>query len=141
MGNRTLTQEYALYAYKCIEEVKELNIQSDYKTRVRKLPAMITHNGLLTTLTFLYSKAKFKEDKKGSDKKAPNAEALLLKHIVLWLEFNKKTAIDKQGISSFIEKLAKTDFQHLMLHSKRALTLAQWLKRLAEGEFGDAKNE
>jgi len=138
MGNRTLTQEYALYAYECIEEVKVLNLQSDYKTRVRKLPAMITHNGLLTTLTFLYSKAKFKNEK---NENAPNAEALLLKHIVFWLEPDKKNSIDKVGISLFIKKLAKMDFQHLMLHSRRALTLAQWLKRLAEGEFEDAKDE
>ena len=138
MGNRTLTQEYALYAYKCIKKVKELNLQSDYKTRVRRLPAMITHNGLLTTLTFLYSKAKFKNKK---NENAPNAEALLLKHIVAWLEYREPKEINQQDISSFIKRLAETDFQHLMLYSRRALTLAQWLKRLAEGEFEDAKDE
>ena len=140
MGNKTLTQEYALYAYGCIEEVKGLNLQSDYKTKVRKLPSMITHNGLLTALTFLYSKAKFKNEK---NENAPNAEALLLKHIIVWLrnEENPQIEIDKSEISSFIKELAEIDFQHLMLYSRRALTLAQWLKRLAEGEFEDAKDE
>ena len=136
MGNRTLTQEYALYAYECIEKVKELNLQSDYKTRVRRLPAMITHNGLLTTLTFLYSKSEF--DKNRFPK---NAESLLLQHIISWLKYGDYREITQQDISSFIKKLAETDFQHLMLYSRRALTLAQWLKRLAEGEFEDAKDE
>ena len=137
MGNKTLTQEYALYAYGCIEKIKENDkkIQEKYSSRVKKLPAMITHNGLLTTLTFLYSKSEF--DKNRFPK---NAESLLLQHIISWLKYGDYREITQQDISSFIKKLAETDFQHLMLYSRRALTLAQWLKRLAEGEFEDAKN-
>jgi len=163
MGNRTLTQEYALYAYKCIEEVKERDekIQEKYSSRVKKLPAMITHNGLLTTLAFLYSKAQFKNEKnektktneknkKGEENEnAPNAEALLLSQIIFLLnkesldknDKENENKVDKSEISSFIKKLAEMDFQNLMLYSRKALTLAQWLKRLAEGEFEDATNE
>ena len=139
MGNRTLTQEYALYAYDCIKDIKKIKdkkIQEKYSSRVKKLPAMITHNGLLTTLTFLYSKSEF--DKNRFPK---NAESLLLQHIISWLKYGKLEEIHKQEISSFIEDLAKKHFQDLMLYSRRTLTLAQWLKRLAEGEFEDAKDE
>jgi CRISPR-associated protein Cmr5 len=137
MNNRkTLTQEYALYAFECIKEIPE-NLKGKYLSRVKKLPAMITHNGLLTSLAFLYSKAKFENNT------ASNESALVLKQLVNWLTGRQKktSEITKEDISKFIHTLAETNFQQLMLYSRRALTLSQWLKRLAEGEFGDAAKE
>jgi len=136
-NKKTLTQEYALYAYKCVMEVPP-NLKSKYLSRVKKLPAMITHNGLLTSLAFLYSKAKFDKEDKPS-----NESVLLLKQLVNWLEGKHKeiSEISKEDISRFIYTLADSDFQELMFHSRRALILSQWLKRLAEGEFGDASEE
>jgi CRISPR-associated protein Cmr5 len=125
---KTLTQKYALYAFECIEEVKTKNIGSDYVSTVKKIPAMITHNGLLTTLTFLYSK---------SDKEP---KLILLNQIVYCLKnpsVTKPKELSKDDIKDFIYQLAKEDFQKLMFYSQKALTLSQWLKRLAEGEFGD----
>ena len=137
MDNRkTLTQEYALYAFECIKEVPD-NLKGKYLSRVKKLPAMITHNGLLTCLAFLYSKAKF------NNGTASNENALILQQLVNWLtEKQKETSdITKEDISGFIHNLASVDFQQLMLYSRRALTLSQWLKRLAEGEFENEDKE
>jgi CRISPR/Cas system CMR-associated protein Cmr5 small subunit len=40
--------------------------------------------------------------------------------------------------SEFIRKLAEeTDFKTLKLYTRRALNFSQWLKRLAEGTFGE----
>jgi len=168
-NNRTLTQEYAYYAFKCIEQIKNKypHARKDYTARVRKLPSMITHNGLLTTLSFLYAKSDFKkkiEDEEKTKKpssdyngskgikqdekktKQPNADLILLNHLVVWLEkdFQKMenlTENRKAQLGNFIKTLTEMDFQRLMINSRRALTLAQWLKRLAEGEFKDAKQD
>jgi CRISPR-associated protein Cmr5 len=121
---KTLNQKYASVAFKYIEEVeKKPNLKKDYLSRVRKLPSMITHNGLLTTLTFLYSKAKGKTE--------ASADGLLLKQLVKFLERTENE-------SEFIRKLAEeTDFKTLKLYTRRALNFSQWLKRLAEGTFGE----
>jgi len=140
-NTKTLTQEYAYYAFHCIKEVAKEEFKEKYASRVKKLPTMITHNGLLTTLTFLYSKAKFDENSKPKDE-----NAFLLSHLVRWLKNNFENQgeyilISKDEIKEFLEKLTEMDFQRLMVNSRRALTLAQWLKRLAEGEFKDAKED
>jgi CRISPR-associated protein Cmr5 len=159
---KTLTQKYALYAFECINEVKKIKnkkLERDYRSRVKRLPAMITHNGLLTTLAFLYSKATFEDEankknntskdiskeentNKGTKQSNSNVNefSLLLRHLIYWLKNPYATTpeeLSKNDIKDFIYQLTKEDFQKLMLHSQRALTLSQWLKRLTEGEFED----
>jgi len=126
---KTLKQEYASIAFKFVEEVKDKSYKKDYLSRIKKLPSMITHNGLLTTLTFLYSKAK------GDFKK--NADGVILKQLVEFLSDNE------ENVEGFIRKLAeKTNFKKLLLYTKRALQLSQWLKRIAEGTLeGETTNE
>ena len=88
---------------------------------------MITHNGLLTTVTFLYAKSKGKE----------TADGIILLQLVKFL----KDSEDVEDEKAFIEKLANMDAKRLMLYSKRALELSQWLKRLAEGTFGEGEGK
>ena len=85
---------------------------------------MITHNGLLTTVTFLYAKSKGKE----------TADGIILLQLVKFLK-------DSENVRAFIEELANIDAKRLMLYSKRALELSQWLKRLAEGTFGEGEGK
>jgi len=117
---RTLKQEYASIALKFVEEVRNKNFKKEYLSRVKKLPSMITHNGLLTALTFLYSKAKGNFNN--------NADGVILRHLV---EFLSKR---EENVEDFIKRLAEgTDSKGLLLYTKRALQLSQWLKRIAEG--------
>ncbi len=137
---KTLKQEYATTAFRFVEEVRDKNFKKDYLSRVKKLPSMITHNGLLTTLTFLYSKAKGDLENK--------ADGVILRQLTEFLQsFEKKNSeqykSDKEKIRGFIKELAeKTDSKGLLLYTKRALQLSQWLKRIAEGTFeGETSNE
>ncbi|RTZ58183.1 MAG: type III-B CRISPR module-associated protein Cmr5 [Gammaproteobacteria bacterium] len=117
---RTLKQEYATTAFRFVEEVRDKKFKKEYLSRVKKLPSMITHNGLLTTLTFLYSKAKGDLENK--------ADGVILRQLVEFLSDNE------ENVEGFIRKLAEeTDFKKLLLYTKRALQLSQWLKRIAEG--------
>jgi CRISPR-associated protein Cmr5 len=126
---QTLKQRYLKTALEYIQEVekKDAKFRENYLSRIRKLPSMITHNGLLTTVTFLYAKSKGKE----------NADGIILLQLVKFL----KDSEDVEDEKAFIEKLANIDAKRLMLYSKRALELSQWLKRLAEGTFGEGEGK
>jgi len=126
---QTLKQRYLKTALEYIQEVekKDAKFRENYLSRIRKLPSMITHNGLLTTVTFLYAKSKGKE----------TADGIILLQLVKFL----KDSEDVEDEKAFIEKLANMDAKRLMLYSKRALELSQWLKRLAEGTFGEGEGK
>ena len=123
---QTLKQRYLKTALEYIKEVekKDAKFRENYLSRIRKLPSMITHNGLLTTVTFLYAKSKGKE----------TADGIILLQLVKFLK-------DSENVRAFIEELANIDAKRLMLYSKRALELSQWLKRLAEGTFGEGEGK
>jgi CRISPR-associated protein Cmr5 len=135
---KTLNQLRAEYAYKCVEQVKNTNAASRYKSLAKKLPQMITYNGLLTTLAFLKSKAK-------KDPKEPNAELLILGHLAVWLQrasMLESPQCKEQNINLTVcELLAdayiKWKASELFQKTAEALAIAQWLKRIAEGELND----
>ncbi len=132
MRLKTKNQEMALYAFKCIQEIKDKGdkeLENKYKSKARSLPSMITHNGLLTTLTFLYAKAQGKNDKKDT------AEKYLLIHIIVWLKKLENKDLDDEDIKCFLRHIAKEDFRRLLIISKEALSISQWIKRIAEGEL------
>jgi CRISPR-associated protein Cmr5 len=140
---KTLNQLRAEYAYKCVEQVKNTNAASRYKSLAKKLPQMITYNGLLTTLAFLKSKAKYE---KKSGKTEINGDFFILAHLTLWLERKsrfepvKKNDLDglNKTINEFLKKVYNDWNAHeLFLKTAEALAIAQWLKRIAEGELDD----
>ncbi len=135
---QTLNQRYAKEVFKLIEKVEgDSNLKKDFLPLVRKLPSRITHNGLLTTLAFLYSKADY--DKK--TQKPTDAPAVVLSSLVSFLDGGEvKTDTTKDKVQSFIKSLTETNFLKLMLYSQRALIFSQWLKRLAEGTFKEVEN-
>ena len=149
---KTLNQLRAEYAYKCVEQVKNTNAASRYKSLAKKLPQMITYNGLLTTLAFLKSKAKYKQEK---GKIEVNGDFFILAHLTLWLKrkspFTQVEECDEKKINNekdlkkfeteinkFLEEVYKKwAASTLFLKTSEALAIAQWLKRIAEGELED----
>lgn len=132
-GFKTRSQEMALYAFECIQEIKDKGnkeLESKYKARARSLPSMITHNGLITALTFLYAKSSGKEE----DRKE-SADKYLLKHMVGWLNKTKNKNPNEDDIRNFLKKLTEMDFRQLLITSKEALSISQWIKRISEGEL------
>jgi len=138
---KTLNQLRAEYAYKCVMYVKntgDKKLISGYKSRAKKLPQMITYNGLLTTLAFLKSKAKIESGK-------PNSDLLVLVHLISWLD--RKTVFEpvkclendfKAETIGFLSTVYESwDASTLFLKTSEALAIAQWLKRIAEGELDD----
>lgn len=111
MGFKTLNQERAAFALK---EVKNKN--SRYASCAKKLPAMISTNGLILTLAFLKSKSETKEVYTSLDN---------------WLKKRNFSNNDS------LEHLLNVDFNTLRLATIEALSFANWLKRMAEIELKD----
>jgi CRISPR-associated protein Cmr5 len=117
---RSKVQELAQLAYECVKEVKGKEFASKYLAYARKLPSMITYNGLLTTVAF----AKTKKE---------NAWRKLLEHLE---KFLREEGI-KQDNKDLIEFLSEREVQEYRFITKRVLDFSQWLKRIAEGEIED----
>lgn len=110
MELKTLNQERAKVA---LEQVK--NKDKKYATYAKKLPALITTNGLIPTLAFLKSKNESKQ---------------VYDSINEWLR-------EKRYVNNgdALEKLVGVDFSTLRLATIEALSFANWLKRIAEIEI------
>lgn len=120
---KTYEQEMAKLAYDCVVKVKNEKFKNDYKSLVRRLPAMISNNGLLTTVAFLKSKGK-------------DQHKAVLDHLSKWLIRDNK--------EDLLEFLLDSEFSNYMYYTKQAIKFSIWLKRIAEGEIeekGDGKDE
>ncbi len=114
---KTYEQKMANLAYECVKDVKNESFKKDYKSLVRRIPAMISNNGLLTTVAFLNSKGK------GHHK-------AVLNHLSKWLQYEN----NKKDLLNF---LLDCEFSDYMYYTKEAIKFSIWLKRIAEGEIED----
>lgn len=136
---QTLEQKRAAKAWCQVKAVPK-DIQKDYRSLVRKMPAMIRINGLGQTLAFLLA-----QEKKAAD--------VLYKHLEEWLIGNESASstVDDPVIRSYkadlpwpfpakdtlIERILASDSTVYRLATAEALAYLGWLKRFAEASFGE----
>ncbi|MFN3599685.1 MAG: type III-B CRISPR module-associated protein Cmr5 [Aquificaceae bacterium] len=114
-----MNQERGDFALKEVEKVKNGKGDSKkYKRNARRLPALITTNGLLATLAFLKSKDETKPVYESVDR---------------WLK-NRGYVGEKEDA---LERLLKEDHHKLRLAILEVMAFASWLKRIVEIEIED----
>ena len=118
---RSRVQEIALLAYNCVKEVKGKDFEGKYLSHARKLPSMIVHNGVMTTLTFIKAKASSDEGWK-----------ILISHIGRYMR-----EIENKESDNLLKLFGEMDLSEYRLYTQKLLFFAQWLKRMAEGELKD----
>ncbi|EDP75976.1 type III-B CRISPR module-associated protein Cmr5 [Hydrogenivirga sp. 128-5-R1-1] len=128
---KSLEQERMKKAYEFVKDMKNKDIKKkkEYLSLVRKLPAMIVHNGLITTFVFLKSK----EGKENKD----TVHKELLKHLIFYLE---SRGMDINSYESFKERMGDIELEEYLFVTQDVLAFATWLKRIAEGEIEDESN-
>ena len=127
LGLRTLEQERAKHAWKCVQKVKNQAYASAYRTIAVKAPSLILTNGLGQTLAFL--KAKGKND-------PANEHEILYQHIEEWLK--RQLGINKNLLDWLVNNATSQQYR---LATMEALALLQWLKRFAEAELPKGSEE
>ncbi len=128
---RTLEQKRAQKAWEQVGEVASEGgkLGENYRSLVRKTPAMIKTNGLGQTLAFLLSKSKEGES---------GAEGKLYKHLGDWL-LGGESPLPLSGSgtgSSLMEKVVSLDSALYRQATREALAYLGWLKRFAEARLG-----
>lgn len=123
MSLRTIEQERALFAYNEIDEV-ERSGNKDYKSLVRGFASMILQNGLGQALAFLRAKGKSNQS---------DHHNILYRHINEWL---------KKDESNFdiLNKIVNGQNEIYRLYTKETLAFLVWLKKFAEAELPDKKD-
>ncbi len=106
------------------EKEKE-KFQSEYKSYVKKTPALVKTNGLGQTLAFMYSK---------SDPEKHLPWELLLLHIRQYLLFRHLVAGCPDS-DSFLEKIVGLDADSYYRVTDEVLAFVSWLGRFSEGRL------
>jgi len=120
-GQKTLNQERARFALEKVQNI-EASLKEKYASNAKKLPALITTNGLIPTLAFLKSKKETMP---------------VYKTMNEWLI--KKGFANNNDV---LEYLLNCDFSTLRLATMEAMAFANWLKRMVEIEIkGENKDE
>ncbi|ADC88648.1 CRISPR-associated protein, Cmr5 family [Thermocrinis albus DSM 14484] len=120
MAVKNLEQERMRIAYESVMRVKGENFESKYSILAKRLPAMISHNGLLTTLAFLKSKGKDEHKR-------------LIEDICKYLSHRFGNEI--RSYKELISMLFQADTTMYLFYTREVLSFAVWLKRIAEGEL------
>lgn len=152
-GARTLEQLRASKAWAHVNAVPN-ELSQNYRSLVRKAPAMIKMNGLGQTLAFLLAQEKkTAEEIRKKSVEDLGADGLLYKHLEEWLiedegdanpsvtnkEIRKMKANILWGATSkktLIERILAEDSVVYQLAAEEALAYLGWLKRFAEARFG-----
>ena len=136
---RTIEQERANYAYKCISEVKsngDAEVEKKYKSYVRNSISYIKINGLASTLAFYKSKSgQGNENSSASNR----AYKLLYEHINQWFingflhESGEAGNNTKDVLLWAINE--KTSTLEVFQLTEEIILFLEWLKRFAEAEL------
>lgn len=121
MSIKSIEQEIAKFCFDQISRYKsKLENKSDelskFKSDIRRLPAMITNNGLLATMAFY----------KKTNKDVYNI-------INGWFSYKH------QNIDLIVYLTNDVDYEGLLFKTYEVLKLADWLKRIVEVEIKDEK--
>lgn len=115
---KSLEQAEALYALESIQGIGA-EIQRDYLTQIKRLPAMVLSNGLGHSLAFLLAKA---------EKSKSSAYYILFRHIADWL--TKQGVYPSEGdIMKHMMEGTMTQYIEAQSYVVRILT---WLVRFAK---------
>jgi CRISPR-associated protein Cmr5 len=120
---KTLEQERANRAWKCVREVKDGNYAAKYGSLARKAPSLVQTNGLGQTLAFLLSKAKDQD----------NEHRAFYGHVSKWVTEQMKWE------KSLMEEVVSRDSADYRQATAEAMAFMMWLRRFAEAELGEAE--
>jgi len=118
---KSRVQKVALLAYDCVQEVKGKGFEDKYLRHARKLPSMILHNGIMTTLAFMKAKASSDDGWK-----------FLLSHLGRYMKEIENRESDDFNLLKLFGEMELSEYR---LYTQKLLYFAQWLKRIAEGEL------
>lgn len=130
---RTLEQKRAEKAYLCIKEILDGYPEGDsyrtnYASLAQGLNQMILVNGLGSTLAFLRAKAKGKDESESHHQR-------LYHHLNTWVG----TRIYGNGdLLNYIVTKSSNDLRRA---TAEAIAFSVWLRRCAEAEFGDVRDQ
>lgn len=127
---RTLAQRRADFAFRKIKAVKERGDwdtpkRAKYARLVRKLPAMVLHNGLGQALAFHLADAK-------NESKDPAGTLVL--HLTEWFRTRGQpyADLDETRLDSLIGKLVGENSRSYLRAQQEALALVDWMKKFAD---------
>lgn len=127
-AERTLAQRRAAFALKRIKDVAGWGKKDDkakYARLVRKLPAMVLHNGLGQALAFHLADAQ-------GDKGLP--ARTVVRHLTEWFAERGQPyeGLVAADLGSLISKLVDGDSRAYVRAQQEALALLDWMKKLAD---------
>ncbi|BCV20508.1 type III-B CRISPR module-associated protein Cmr5 [Moorella sp. Hama-1] len=123
MALNGLEQGRARYAYDCARQGKDLPASKEYKSYVKKIPALIKMNGLGATLAFIAAK------KKDDPRKKEYAYKVIYDQLKPWLV--EKGLVERH--QDLVAAVVALDSLSYRMVTGEVLALFKWISRFAEG--------
>jgi CRISPR-associated protein Cmr5 len=120
---QSLELKRAAQAAQDVREAKNSAKESDYRSLIEGLPAMILTNGLGQTCAYLLSRAEGDHQK---------VELLLYRHLESWIQHRIPQL---QGPDGLLLALINADVGTYRRAQAEALAYVQWLKRFAQAQL------
>jgi CRISPR-associated protein Cmr5 len=129
---RTLEQQRAAHAWQAVQEVRQKDYASKYRSLARGAAADLQMNGLGQTLAFWQAKGYSNgQPKSGSE------HAELLKHVSSWLV--KQLGLkEKTDLTQWIISAQTPQYRRA---TAEAIAYLTWLRRFAEAELPEKSGE
>jgi CRISPR-associated protein Cmr5 len=155
--DRTIEQRRAEFSYKCIDIIKDLKINDEFKLHfkslVKKLPVLILTNGFGNTIAFLLSKGKEEHilltyiiarnifyENRYTRKIFGINEDFFSKELKELLE-KREFLEEKKLILEKLEELIFVDVDKYMIATEETLRLLNWMRRFVEVMIEDEKEQ
>lgn len=126
-----------IYAYNCAEDKslkKGKETAGNYKSYVRKMPALIMNNGLIAALAYARQKSKGDND---DNNKGDNAWSLLFDHIRGWMPQSPVAHMHNANTDDWLADLLEQDSKTILLISRELMALLVCMKRAVEIKIED----
>lgn len=122
----TLEQGRAAFAFECAENGAKLDKKKEYKSYVKKMPALIQTNGLGAALAFSFAKGS-----KSGTIQENSAWGVIYAQIEEWLLKDEKHLIDfqKNGLMKALTNAQSPTYRAVTIE---ILAFLSWVKRFAE---------
>ncbi|MBZ0156067.1 MAG: type III-B CRISPR module-associated protein Cmr5 [Alphaproteobacteria bacterium] len=119
MNTKSLDQEYAAYAWKCVQK----NSTREYKNLAKSIPALVMSNGLMQTLAFLKAKGKQEHND-------------LAAHICGWIFGKNSSPVNGRvfcdNFQKIMEQLAALSSYEYRMKTEESLAVLRWMRQLSD---------
>ncbi|RKD27937.1 CRISPR-associated protein, Cmr5 family [Caminicella sporogenes DSM 14501] len=125
----------AIDAFEELEQVKNKDFKEKFKSHIKNIPMYIYTNGLISTLAFIFKKAKiYKKEQKGEEEKS---YLKIYEIIKSYLKYYEEIEGEKEQLLKNLLNLSSSDYRKISL---RLINYLEYVVKFSEAMLNSDEN-